>query len=337
MTASLEHRVKTASDREGKALSDAPENTNCSFDLSEVPHDDAAGLYLKEMGAVPLLSRDEEIRLASAVHLGRQAARRLRQPGLDPEHRGRLEHSVEQGNLARARLIEANTRLVVSIAKKYVGRGVPFLDLIQEGNLGLIKTVEKYDHTRGYRFSTYATWWIRQTISRAIADQGRTIRIPVHMTAQIGQLYKTAYRLQQESGHRPTPEEIADEMGITPAKVRWMFDVSRYPASLAEPVGDDEDIELEALIEDESAPSPEESAFQDLLRDKVQEVLSTLTPREACILRLRFGLQDGETHTLEQVGRKFGLTRERIRQIESEALHRLRHPRRSRRLRDPLT
>ena len=307
------------------------------FDLSDIPCDDSVGLYLKEMGCVSLLSLEEEVRLAKAVCQGREAERGLERLGLDPEERSQLEQWVEQARLARAHLIEANTRLVISIAKKYVGRGVPFLDLIQEGNLGLIKTIEKFDHTRGYRFSTYATWWIRQTITRAIADQGRTIRVPVHMVDQLRRLYKTAYQLEQEYGRRPVPEEIADAMQIKPDRVQWMLNVSRHPVSLARPVGEDEDSELEALIEDDSAPSPEESAYQSLLRAKVQEALSTLTPREARILRLRFGLQNGHRHTLEEVGKKFGLTRERIRQIESKALRRLRHPRRSRRLRDSAT
>jgi RNA polymerase primary sigma factor len=231
-------------------------------------------------------------------------------------------------------MIQANTRLVVSIAKRYIGHGVPFLDLVQEGNLGLIKTIEKFELERGCRFSTYATWWIRQCITRAIADQGRTIRVPAHMADQLRRLYKTAYRLEQEAGCKPTPAEIAEEMGIHPDRVRWMLKVSSHPISLARPVGEDQESELEAFIEDDSIPSPEESAHQSQLREKVRQALSTLTPREASILRLRFGLQNGRSYTLEQVGHKFGLTRERIRQIEKQALRRLRHPARSRRLRD---
>jgi RNA polymerase primary sigma factor len=306
------------------------------FDLSDISCDDSVGLYLKEMGCVPLLSLEQEVRLAKAVCLGRKAEQDLQKAGLDPLERDPLEHRVEQARLARAHLIQANTRLVVSIAKKYVGHGVSFLDLIQEGNLGLIKTVEKFDHTRGFRFSTYATWWIRQSITRAIADHGRTIRVPVHMADRIRRLYKTAYQLEQENGHRPTPEEIAQEIEIEPSQVRWLLDVSRRPLSLERPVGEDEDTELEAFVEDDSRPLPEESAQQSLLQAQVEEALSALTPRQAHILRLRFGLQNGHTHTLEEIGQKYGLTRERIRQIEKEALHRLRHPRQRRRLRDYL-
>jgi RNA polymerase primary sigma factor len=322
-------------------LKDPPESDDApmehgQFDLSDISCDDSVGLYLKEMGCVSLLSLEQEVRLAQAVRLGRKAERDLEKAGLDPWERDLLEHKVEQARQARAHLIQANTRLVVSIAKKYVGHGVSFLDLIQEGNLGLIKTVEKFDHTRGYRFSTYATWWIRQSITRAIADQGRTIRVPVHMADQIRRLYKTAYRLEQECGRRPTPEEIAKEIEIEPNQVQWMLDVSRHPLSLEQPVGEDEDTELEALIEDDSVPLPEESAQQNLLREQVEKVLNSLTPRQARILRLRFGLQNGHSHTLEEIGQKYGLTRERIRQIEKEALHHLRHPKRRRQLRDYL-
>ena len=334
--------VKVGDDQEDRAnIPDWPGGDDApvehgQFDLSDISCDDSVGLYLKEMGSVSLLSLEQEVQLAQAVCLGRNAERDLQKAGLDPLERDSLEYMVEQGRLARAHLIQANTRLVVSIAKKYVGHGVSFLDLIQEGNLGLIKTVEKFDYTRGYRFSTYATWWIRQTITRAIADQGRTIRIPVHMADQIRRLYKTSYQLEQECGRRPTPEEIAREMDVAPSQVQWMLSVSRHPLSLEQPVGEDEDAELEAFIEDDSVPLPEESAQQNLLRAQVKEVLSTLTPRQARILSLRFGLQNGHTHTLEEIGQKFGLTRERIRQIEKEALHRLRHPKRKRQLRDYL-
>lgn len=308
-----------------------------AFDLSGISSDDTVGLYLKEMARVPLLTTEEEVRLAKLLVKGEEAERELAKNSHDPEERARLEKIIEEGKAAREHLIKANTRLVVSIAKKYMGRGVPFLDLIQEGNLGLMKAVEKFDYRRGYRFSTYATWWIRQTITRAIADQGRTIRVPVHMSDRIRRLYKTARQLEQERGRKPTPEEIAEEMDLEPRKVQWMLKVSWRPLSLERPVGEEEDSELGSFIEDDSTPTPTQSAYQHLLREKMEEVLSTLTPREARILRLRFGLQNGRSYTLEEVGQKFGLTRERIRQIEGKALRRLRHPRRSRQLRDYLT
>ena len=307
------------------------------FDLSGISSDDSIGLYLKEMARVPLLSTQEEIRLAKLFEEGQAAQRRLSKNGHDSEEQRQLEQAINEGKAAREHLIKANTRLVVSIAKKYMGRGVPFLDLIQEGNLGLMKAVEKFDHTRGYRFSTYATWWIRQTITRSIADQGRTIRVPVHMSDRIRRLYKTARRLEQERGCKPTPEEIAEELEIEPRKVRWMLKVSWRPLSLEKPVGEEEDNELGSFIEDDSTPTPTQSVYEHLLKEKMEEVLATLTPREARILRLRFGLQDGRSYTLEEVGQKFGLTRERIRQIEGKALRRLRHPRRSRQLKEYLT
>ncbi len=305
-------------------------------DLSGIAADDAVGLYLREMARVPLLSLEEETHLAHIIEVGREAERVLANNGTDPMERARLEALVEEGRAAREHLIKANTRLVVSIAKKYIGRGVPFLDLIQEGNLGLMKAVEKFDYRRGYRFSTYATWWIRQTISRAVADQSRTIRVPVHMSDRIRRLYKTAQQLEQEYGRPPTPEEIAAELDLEPRKVQWMLRVSWRPLSLEHPVGEEEDNELGAFIEDDSTPTPPQSAYHKMLAEKVEEVLSTLSPREARILRLRFGLGGSRSHTLEEVGQKFGLTRERIRQIEGKALRRLRHPRRSRQLRQYL-
>ncbi len=306
------------------------------FDLSGVSSDDTVGLYLKEMARVPLLTTEEEVELAKRLEAGNKARAELaRLDGqVGEEARRALEAVIEDGKAARDHLIKANTRLVVSIAKKYMGRGVHFLDLIQEGNLGLMKAVEKFDYTRGYRFSTYATWWIRQTITRAIADQGRTIRVPVHMSDRIRRLYKTARQLEQENGRKPTPEEIAERMDLEPRKVQWMLKVSWRPMSLERPVGEEEDSELGSFIEDLTTPTPTQSAYQNLLREKVEEVLGTLTAREARILRLRFGLQNGRSYTLEEVGQKFGLTRERIRQIEGRALRRLRHPRRSRQLRD---
>ena len=306
------------------------------YDLAAISTDDTVGLYLKEMARVPLLTIEEETVLAKAIEAGRSAQDDVRNDGADPARREKLEWQIRDGLAAREHLIKANTRLVVSIAKKYMGRGVPFLDLIQEGNLGLMKAVEKFDYTRGFRFSTYATWWIRQTVTRAIADQGRTIRVPVHMSDRIRRLYNIVRELEQERGRRPTPEEIAAEMNIEPRKVRWMLRVSWRPLSLERPVGGDEDSELGSFIKDEASPSPTQTAYQDLLGEKMEEMLATLSPREARILRLRFGLPNGRSHTLEEVGQKFGLTRERIRQIEGKALRRLRHPRRSRQLRDYL-
>ena len=307
------------------------------FDLTGISSDDTVGLYLKEMARVPLLTIDQEVQLAQLLVKARAACQKLSKNGHNEAWRSRLEKSIEEGRLAREHLIKANTRLVVSIAKKYVGRGVPFLDLIQEGNLGLMKAVEKFDYTRGFRFSTYATWWIRQTITRAIADQGRTIRVPVHMSDRIRRLYKTARELEQSFGRQPTPEEIADELDVEPRKVQWMLKVSWQPLSLENPVGEEDDSELANFIEDDTTPTPTQTVYQNLLREKLDQVLGTLSPREARILQLRFGLSNGRSYTLEEVGQKFGLTRERIRQIEGKALRRLRHPRRSRQLRDYLT
>jgi RNA polymerase primary sigma factor len=306
------------------------------FELSRVSTSDSVGLYLKEMSQVPLLTTEEEIRLAKAIEAGREAYDILRNDGLDPQKHELLKREIERGRLSREHLIKANTRLVVSIAKKYMGRGVPFLDLIQEGNVGLMKAVKKFDYTRGCRFSTYATWWIRQTITRSIADQGRTIRVPVHMSDRIRRLYKAARLLEQEYGRQPTPEEMAEELDMDPRKVQWMLKVSWRPLSLERPVGEEEDSELGSFIEDDITPTPTQSAYQQLLSEKIEEMLATLSPREARVLRLRFGLVNGRSHTLEEVGQKFGLTRERIRQIEGQALRRLRHPFRSRQLQDYL-
>jgi RNA polymerase primary sigma factor len=305
---------------------------------SDFPIDDSVGLYLKEMSRVPLLKAGEEFELAVRIEVGRKARSDLlccpaRKTSLK---RKRLEFLVQDGILAREHIIKANTRLVVSIAKRHMGRGVAFLDLIQEGNLGLMKAVEKFDVHRGFRFSTYATWWIRQTITRAIADQARTIRLPVHMNDRIRQIYKAIHDLEQRLGRAPTPEELAAEVNMDIEKVQWVLKVSWLPLSLESPVGDDEDSELGMFIEDELSPTPIQSAYQSMLKDKIEEVLGTLTPREARILRMRFGLDTCGPSTLEEVGEKFGLTRERIRQIEGKALRRLRHPRRARQLKDYL-
>jgi len=308
------------------------------MNLEHISTDDTVGLYLKEMSRVPLLSLNEEVSLAQRIQ---QAFRskielnKLNGKGT-AQRRKELDAIIQDGILAREHLIKANTRLVVSIAKKYIGRGVPFLDLIQEGNLGLMKAVSKFEYERGFRFSTYATWWIRQTITRAIADQGRTIRVPVHMTDRIRLMYKFAHKLEQDLGRPPIAEELANALQVTPDRLQWMLQVSWTPISLESPVGDDEESEFGMFVEDEITPSPSQTAYENMLRERVEQVLSTLSPREARILRLRFGLENGHPYTLEEVGKKFGLTRERIRQIEGKALRRLRHPCRSRLLKDYL-
>jgi RNA polymerase primary sigma factor len=299
--------------------------------------EDTTGLYLREMARVPLLEADEELEIAHAIERGRAAAKQLSGGAAIPvESHLELTSTVNHGLAAREHLIKANTRLVVSIAKRYLGRGVPFLDLIQEGNLGLMKAVEKYDLHRGFRFSTYATWWIRQTITRAIADQARTIRLPVHMGDRVRQIYKATHELEQKFGRTPTLEEIAEAVQITPKKLQWIMRVTWQPVSLESPVGDDEESELGSFIEDEFNPNPAQSAYQSMLRDKLNEILQDMHPRDARILRLRFGLDDGVEYTLEEVGQKFGLTRERIRQIEGKALRQMRNPRRLNQLREYL-
>ena len=273
--------------------------------------DDPVKVYLKEIGRVPLLTPDEEVQLALDIQKG----------GKD-------------GERAKQRLSEANLRLVVSIAKRYVGRGMQFLDLIQEGNLGLIKAVEKFDYTKGYKFSTYATWWIRQAITRAIADQARTIRIPVHMVETINKVIRVSRQLLQELGHDPSPNEISAEMGMPVEKVREILKIAQEPVSLETPIGEEEDSHLGDFIPDEGASEPSEAASFTLLKEQLMDVLSTLTPREEKVLKLRFGIEDGRTRTLEEVGKEFNVTRERIRQIEAKALRKLRHPSRSKKLKD---
>ncbi len=318
-------------------LEESEAEVELAADLSEIAASDATSLYLREMAHEPLLTAEQEVHLARAFAIGRVALKRLSKNGVERSEREKVQKEIEEGKKARDHLVKANTRLVVSIAKRYMGQGVPFLDLIQEGNLGLLKAVEKFDFKRGFKFSTYATWWIRQAITRAIADQGRTIRVPVHVGDRIREMYKVSRSLEQDLGREPTSEEIAHDMNLPPKKVAWLLRVSRRTVSLEKPVGEEEDSELGNFIEDESSPTPAESAYHTLLQEKLEEVLATLTPREARILRLRYGLHNGHSHTLEEVGRKFGLTRERIRQIEVEALRRLRHPRRSRQLKDYLT
>ncbi len=298
--------------------------------------DDPVRMYLKEIGKVNLLTFEEEVELAQTMEAGNAAKEQLEELGdeLDDETKAELTKLVKKGERAKQRLAEANLRLVVSIAKRYVGRGMLFLDLIQEGNLGLIKAVEKFDHTKGYKFSTYATWWIRQAITRAIADQARTIRIPVHMVETINKVIRVSRQLLQELGHDPSPEEIAEEMGMPVDKVREILKIAQEPVSLETPIGEEEDSHLGDFIPDEDASEPSEAASFTLLKEQLVEVLSTLTPREEKVLKLRFGIEDGRTRTLEEVGKEFNVTRERIRQIEAKALRKLRHPSRSKKLKD---
>jgi len=309
-------------------------------DISAVSADDPVGLYFRQMAQEPLLTAQEEIELAKRIELGKQARDTFSRLGSREMYSdawlAHLEKLVSDGQAAREHLGRANTRLVVSIAKRYMGQGLPFPDLIQEGNVGLMRAVDKYDYRRGNRFSTYATWWIRQAITRALAQKTRTIRIPLHMTERIRQMYRTAQGLEQSLGRRPSPEEIAGEMDLPSDTVRSMMDASQHAIALERPVGDDGDSEFGDFIEDQDSPSPVESATQHLLQETIEEVLSELTPRQSHILRLRFGLGGGEPHTLEEIANKFGLSRERIRQLEKEALRRLRHPRLAHNLRDYL-
>ncbi len=306
-------------------------------DLDGISADDTVSLYLKQMGQVPLLTAEEEVMLAQRIEQGVQATERLRcEQNLDEDSVEDLKDIIYRGELARNRLIEANTRLVVSVAKKYIAQGVPLLDLVQEGNIGLMKAVEKFDYHRGFKFSTYATWWIRQGITRALAQQSRLIRLPVHAGDQIRRIYRVVEQFEQDEGRRPTSEEIAEQTGIPESKVDRLMRISRYPVSLERPVGDEGDTEFGDFIEDEDSPAPSDMAWRQLLREALQEVMSSLSQRESRILRMRFGLRDGKAHTLEEVGEKFGLTRERIRQIEHQALARLRHPYRSKQLLDYL-
>ena len=305
--------ILTVSDHTEEELSDPEEEMEGAFSLMDsenVSMEDPVRMYLKEIGKIPLLTPEEEIELAKRMEQG------------DPT--------------AKKRLSEANLRLTVSIAKRYAGRGMQFLDLIQEGNLGLIKAVEKFDYRKGYKFSTYATWWIRQAITRAIADQARTIRIPVHMVETINKLIRVSRQLLQEYGREPQPEEIAEVMGIPEDKVREIIKIAQEPVSLETPIGEEEDSHLGDFIPDDDAPAPADAAAFTLLKEQLMNVLSTLTPREEMVLKLRFGLEDGRARTLEEVGREFKVTRERIRQIEAKALRKLRHPSRSRKLKDSI-
>ena len=301
--------------------------------------DDPVRMYLKEIGKVNLLTSEEEIELAQTMASGNAAKEQMEEleamgEEIPAEVKAELEVLIKKGERAKQRLAEANLRLVVSIAKRYVGRGMQFLDLIQEGNLGLIKAVEKFDFTKGFKFSTYATWWIRQAITRAIADQARTIRIPVHMVETINKVIRVSRQLLQELGHDPTPEEIAKEMEMPVERVREILKIAQEPVSLETPIGEEEDSHLGDFIPDEDASEPAEAASFTLLKEQLIEVLATLTPREEKVLKLRFGIEDGRTRTLEEVGKEFNVTRERIRQIEAKALRKLRHPSRSKKLKD---
>ena len=292
-------------------------------DLAQIDADDSVGLYLKEVGRVPLLTAEQEVSLSKRIERGRNARETMAR---GEGNRANLRLFIEDGWAAREHLITANSRLVISVAKKYMGRGVPFLDLIQEGNIGLIRAAKKFDYRRGHKFSTYATWWIRQAVTRAIADQGRTIRVPVHMGDQINRLLRTSHQLTQLLGRDPTTEELAESLSVTPKKVENMIQVARRPISLETPTDEEEDSILSDFIQDEESPAPTEIVTHLLLREQLRDVLHTLPPREVRILQLRYGLHDGQSYTLEEVGRKMGVTRERVRQIEAQALSRLRHP-----------
>ena len=340
-------------------LADLPDDEPAAEEIAEVEEeelvdpntlvnsfsiDDPVRMYLKEIGKVPLLSPDEEIDLAQAMGAGNAAQEKLEEIDRLQKEGKEVPYSQEEingwkadhakGEAAKQKLAEANLRLVVSIAKRYVGRGMLFLDLIQEGNPGLIKAVEKFDYTKGYKFSTYATWWIRQAITRAIADQARTIRIPVHMVETINKVIRVSRQLLQELGHDPSPNEISAEMGMPVEKVREILKIAQEPVSLETPIGEEEDSHLGDFIPDDDAPEPAEVASFTLLKEQLVDVLKTLTPREEKVLRLRFGIEDGRTRTLEEVGKEFNVTRERIRQIEAKALRKLRHPSRSKKLKD---
>ena len=305
-------------------------------DLRHIDTDDTIGLYLKEVSRVPLLTADEEVDLAQRIERGRMSREELARGNVNSTRRSELRALIEDGWDAREHLVTANSRLVISVAKKYMGRGVPFLDLIQEGNIGLIRATKKFDYRRGHKFSTYATWWIRQAVTRAIADQGRTIRVPVHMGDQINKLLRIQHQLTQKLGRDPTIDELAEALDVTPKKVENMIKVSRRPLSLETPTDNEDDSVLGDFIEDDEVPAPDETATYNLLKEHLNVILNSLPPREVRILQLRYGLLDGQAYTLEEVGRKMGVTRERVRQIEAQALSRLRHPTIRRKLRDYL-
>lgn len=304
--------------------------------FANIDTDDTVGLYLKEVGRVPLLTADEEVELAQRIENGRLSRIEMAKDNVGQRRRVELQRLIKDGWAAREHLVTANSRLVISVAKKYIGRGVPFLDLIQEGNIGLMRAAKKFDYRRGHKFSTYATWWIRQAVSRAIADQGRTIRVPVHMGDQINRLLRVQHKLTQELGRDPTVEELSSSLSVSPQKVELMIQVARRPLSLETPTDAEEDSVLGDFIQDDEMPAPDDTATHNLLREHIKVIMTGLPPREVRILQLRYGLLDGESSTLEEVGRKMGVTRERVRQIEAQAISRLRHPAVSRLLRDYL-
>ncbi len=314
---------------DGRRNDDATENDI----YRAIAIDDPIGIYLKDIGKVPLLTAGQEVELAKRMEEGRFAQRKLKRVRL-PEKRLKYQDIMEDGILAREHLVRANSRLVISIAKKYIGRGVPFLDLIQEGNIGLIRAANKFEYQRGHKFSTYATWWIRQAVTRAIADQSRTIRVPVHMGDQISKLLRISHKLTQRLRRDPTPGEMAEELDIPVDKVEHMLDVARRPLSLEMPTDDEQSSTLGDFVEDADSPAPPDEVGGNILKDLLMEILTDLPPREVKILQMRYGLLDGETYTLQEVGKKMGVTRERVRQIEAQALSRLRHPAHARRLRD---
>jgi RNA polymerase primary sigma factor len=310
----------------GEEETSATETETAPDDLEHIGADDTIGLYLKEVSRVPLLNADEEVELAQRTERGRMAREELARGGLSSSRRQVLRQMIEDGWNAREQLITANSRLVISVAKKYMGRGVPFLDLIQEGNIGLIRSTKKFDYRRGHKFSTYATWWIRQAITRAIADQGRTIRVPVHMGDRINKMLRAQHQLTQDLGRDPTVQELADNLDLSAQKVENIIQVSRRPLSLETPTDDEGDSVLSDFIEDDQELPPAESATLNMLQEHIKSILDSLPPREVRILQLRYGLLDGKSYTLEEVGRKMGVTRERVRQIEAQALGRLRDP-----------
>jgi RNA polymerase primary sigma factor len=336
----VEDTTTTEPSEDELALPEEPSEPEPELDLDDylanIDTDDTIGLYLKEVSRVPLLTAEEEVELAQRIERGRIAREELAKGNASPRRRQELRLLIEDGWSAREHLITANSRLVISVAKKYMGRGVPFLDLIQEGNIGLIRATKKFDYRRGHKFSTYATWWIRQAVTRAIADQGRTIRVPVHMGDQINKLLRVQHQLTQKLGREPSVEELANALEVPPKKVENMIQVARRPLSLETPTDDEEDSVLGDFIEDDEAAPPDDTATYNLLKEHLAEVLNSLPPREVRILQLRYGLLDGQAYTLEEVGRKMGVTRERVRQIEAQALSRLRHPSIRRKLRDYL-